>query len=280
MNNISNNNKRILETLVMISIVALASACSPVRFSQGSKAEIVNESSTPGNVTPGVTPGDSVTPTTPSTPTTTTGSLSGYGGDPFDLIDPVTHEHFTFSAITHPFEQTEVDPTRDTTNSLSFNYRDFRYNGSGACTVTQSMYELNSNAFDGLSSWAELFPAVTSTLNLNQTNSACKSAEIASRIKSLAAGGSCVASNQSLSSSEITKLNTTKITTPESGGDATHILLEATLLQSSYGNNLPPTINLDANCRCFYTFQRSADKSVNVMGLQEHCAAHFSNWNY
>lgn len=278
MNNISKNNKRILEILVMASVVALASACSPVRFSQGSKAETVNQSSTPGGGTSGNTPGTSGV--SPTTPTTTTGSLSGDGGDPFDLIDPVTHEHFTFSAITHPFEQTEVDPTRDTTNSLSFNYRDFRYNGSGACTVTQSKYELNSDAFDGLSSWAELFPAVTSTLNLNQTNSACKSAEIASRIKSLAAGGSCVASTQSLSSSEITKLNTTKITTPESGGDATHILLEATLLQSSYGNNLPPTISLDANCRCFYTFQRSADKSVNVMGLQEHCAAHFSNWNY
>jgi hypothetical protein len=114
---------------------------------------------------------------------------------------------------------------------------------------------------------------------MDQSRAACKAAEISSKL--VGQGGSCSPEIQNLSISEMSRLKTIKMTTPQSGSDATHILVEATLLQSTYGNNIEQaTISLGADCRCYYTFRRFDENQVKIMGLQEHCAAHFSRWSY
>jgi hypothetical protein len=266
MKHIVSNKKGILETLTVSGLVLIVtSACSPVKFSQGSKNEETRQSSA-GVVASGVTD-----------PGTSLPSSSGTG-DPFDLVDPVTHQHFTFTSIDTPYQQTEFNPAMNDDDTVNFNFTNFTYASGGACSVKKTEYSYDPT-IDNPGTFADLFPATSSSISLDQTKAACKAAEIASKIKSLA-GGSCIPSTQNLTASENGRLVTIKMSTPKSGGDAAYILLEATFLQSPYSNNEPATISLDANCRCFYTFKRVDENSVNVMGLQEHCAAHFSNWRY
>jgi hypothetical protein len=270
-------------TLSFVALIILMSYqnCAPVRFNQGardaSNPSALGSSSGSGSGTN--SSGTSSTGTNSGTNNSDANSNSGSGGETFYLEDPLTHEQFTFKRMNPPFRQVEFNPINDN-DTLNFNLSNFTYNGSGGCSLTSVKYEFDP-LVDNVATFAEFYPPISKNYSFDQTNAACKAAEIAAKLKSTSSGASCVATSRDLTPTQFSELKKFMMTTPDSAGEASYILLEATLLQGTYANLQQSKINLDSNCRCYYTFRYQDENTVDILALHPHCAAHFPNvWDY
>lgn len=272
--------KHLLLSLAMLLILLSYQNCAPVRFNQGAKDSGNNNTlGDNGNLDQNSSSGTGTQTTNTGTGNTDSNSNTGDGGNTFVLEDPITHERFSFNRINPPFRQIEFNPSNDD-DTLNFNLTNFTYNGNGTCDLTSTKYEFDP-LVDDVATFADFYPPVAKTYSYSQTNSACKAAEIAAKLKSLSVGNNCTATTQYLGSSEFAELNNYMMTSPDSSGDGSYILLEATFLQGGYSNLLTPQINLDSNCRCYYSFRYQDENIVDIMALPSHCAAHFpSVWSY
>lgn len=274
MNNISKNNKRILEILVMVSVVALASACSPVRFSQGSK----NDSS--------VAPYGVVGPQGPAGPQGPPGSNgAGYGGT---IVTNIVTSTGTYSAINIPYSQIEAAGTNGMSLTDSYNINNLSYNvSSNSCSYQLQVSEQIScdpEIDPSCGSLGFKFGPTTNTnvtaykngTPLNPTTSfSCAQQKKAQEIR---ANGACTpVQNIALTNAELDIFiqNPALLTTVD-GADSQYILLQSVNPMAAWPN--PLTLNLDSDCRCYYhasgngTLGGTAD--VKIPALPSHCAAH------
>jgi hypothetical protein len=246
-------------------------ACASNRFTQASK---------PPEPTETVLWTPTVTLTLTPSPTFTSSPLPTYEPTHFCLKEPGSASPFCYSAIEQPFKQVEFDVNFTEDRTLNFNLKDFNFNaGTNTCSLIQEKYEFDT-LNDSPANLLALFPPVLSTINFDLTKAVCRAAKIATMIKANKGGTSCVEESRYISSSEKEDIHYIKMTTPASGDLAQYGLLEATLLQGTYNNIMPLTINLGADCRCWYNVRYGDENSVNIMALQEHCAAHFNDWHF